>query len=53
MPKSSKELKGKVKESIGNATGDDKMKREGQAEQVGEKAKKGVDKVVDKVTDGA
>jgi uncharacterized protein YjbJ (UPF0337 family) len=51
MPDSAKDLKGKVKESVGDATGNDKIKHEGQAEQAGESVKKGVDKTVEKVKD--
>lgn len=35
---SGKNLKGKLKEGLGDLTGDQKMKREGQAEQVAGKA---------------
>ncbi len=51
MPESAKDLKGKVKERVGEATGDDKTKHEGQAEQAGESVKKGVDQTVKKVKD--
>ena len=51
MPESAKDVKGKAKETVGDATGDTKTKREGQIEQAGEKIKDGVDKVVDKLKD--
>lgn len=41
--------KGQAKEKLGDASGDKGTKREGQAEQAGDKAKKGVDRTVDKV----
>ena len=49
MPDSAKDLKGKVKEEVGDATDDPKTKHEGQIEQTGESIKKGIDKGVDKI----
>jgi uncharacterized protein YjbJ (UPF0337 family) len=45
----SDELKGRVKEAAGVLAGDEKLKREGKADQVGGKIKQQVEKVVDKV----
>ena len=44
MPESAKDLKGKAKEKVGDATDDPKTKREGQVEQAGEKIKSGIDR---------
>ena len=43
--------KGKIKEAAGSITGDEKLKREGQAEQVVADVKEAVGKVVDKASD--
>jgi uncharacterized protein YjbJ (UPF0337 family) len=51
MPESAKDIKGKVKEEVGEATDDPKTKHEGQAEQAGEKVKSEIDKGVKKVKD--
>jgi uncharacterized protein YjbJ (UPF0337 family) len=45
------ELKGRVKEAAGALTGDEKLKREGKADQAVGKAKQTVQKVADKVKD--
>lgn len=45
------ETKGRVKEAAGSLTGDQDLKREGQAEQAVAKVKEGVDKLTDKVKD--
>jgi uncharacterized protein YjbJ (UPF0337 family) len=45
------DAKGRVKEAAGNLTGDKDLKREGKVDQAGGKAKKGVEKVTDKVKD--
>lgn len=45
----SDELKGRVKEAAGALTGDKKLKREGQADQIIGKVKQNVEKVIDKV----
>lgn len=45
------EAKGRVKEAAGALTGDTKLKREGQADQLVGKVKRKVKKVVDKVKD--
>ena len=42
--------KGKAKEAVGDATGNDKLKTEGKADQAKGKVKDAVDKVADKVT---
>jgi uncharacterized protein YjbJ (UPF0337 family) len=47
----SDELKGRVKEAAGALTGDEKLTREGKADQVVGKIKQKVEKVVDKVKD--
>lgn len=49
MTESAKDAKGQAKEKLGDATGDKDTKREGQADQAGEKTKAGVEKAVDKV----
>ena len=43
------EAKGRVKEAAGALTGNEKLKREGKADQVAGKVKQSVKKVVDKV----
>lgn len=43
--------KGKIKEAAGSITGDEKLKREGQAEQVVAGVKEAVSNVVDKASD--
>ena len=50
-PNNSDEAKGRVKEAAGNLTGDRDLKREGQVDQAGGKAKHGVEKLTDKVKD--
>jgi uncharacterized protein YjbJ (UPF0337 family) len=42
--------KGKAKEAVGDATGNDKLKTEGKADQAKGKVKDAVDKVTDKLT---
>ncbi len=49
MAESAKDLKGQAKEKLGDTTGDDQMKREGQTEQAGEKVKGKIDEGVDKL----
>jgi uncharacterized protein YjbJ (UPF0337 family) len=46
-----KDIGGKVKEEVGDATGNDEMKRDGQADQVKGKVQKGVGDVKDKLKD--
>lgn len=43
------EMKGRVKEAVGTLTGDQKLKREGKADQAVGKAKQGVQNLADKV----
>jgi uncharacterized protein YjbJ (UPF0337 family) len=45
------ELKGRVKEAAGALTGDQKLKREGKADQFVGKVKQNVEKLIDKVKD--
>ena len=45
------ELKGRVKEAAGALTGDEKLKREGKADQFVGKVKQNVEKLIDKVKD--
>lgn len=47
----SDELKGRAKEATGALTGDEKLKREGKADQVVGKIKQKVKKATDKVKD--
>lgn len=51
MADSFKDARGKAKEKAGEASGDSDMKREGQVEQAGEKAKDKVEKTAGKVKD--
>jgi uncharacterized protein YjbJ (UPF0337 family) len=41
------EFKGRVKKAVGELTGNDKLKREGEIDKVAGKVKQGVDKVKD------
>jgi uncharacterized protein YjbJ (UPF0337 family) len=45
------DVKGRAKEAAGDLTDDDGLKREGKADQVGDKVKGAVDNVKDKVGD--
>jgi uncharacterized protein YjbJ (UPF0337 family) len=45
------DLTGKAKETTGNVTGDEDLKREGQVDQAADKVKETADKVADKVKD--
>jgi uncharacterized protein YjbJ (UPF0337 family) len=45
------DAKGRVKEAAGNLSGDKDLKREGQVDQAGGKAKDGIEKLTDKVKD--
>jgi uncharacterized protein YjbJ (UPF0337 family) len=47
----SDQVKGRIKEAAGVLTGDDRLKREGQLDQVVGKAKGTVEKAVDKIKD--
>jgi uncharacterized protein YjbJ (UPF0337 family) len=44
------EAKGRVKEAVGDLTGDDDLKREGKADKAGGKVKDAVDSIKDKLT---
>ncbi|TYB83765.1 CsbD family protein [Oceaniovalibus sp. ACAM 378] len=46
-----KDIGGKVKEEVGDATGNDDMKRDGQKDQVEGKVQKGVGDAKDKMSD--
>ena len=46
-----KDIGGKIKEEAGDAIGNDKMKRDGQADQAEGKAQKGVGDAKDKLSD--
>ena len=46
-----KDIGGKIKEEVGEATGNEDMKREGQADQVEGKVQKGVGDAKDKLSD--
>ena len=47
MSGTSDEVKGRVKKAVGELTGNDKLKREGEIDKVAGKVKQGVDKVKD------
>jgi len=49
-PSNLDDAKGRLKESAGDLTGNEDMKREGQTDQAAGKVKEGVDKVKDKLT---
>ena len=51
MGAKSDETKGKVKEAVGDLTGNKSLKREGQADRAGGKVKEKVGKGIDKVKD--
>ena len=51
MGAKSDDAKGRAKEAAGDLTGNDRLKREGKADQAGAKIKGKVDKGVDKVKD--
>lgn len=50
-PENSQDLKGRVKEGVGNVTGDKDLQKEGKADQAGGKVKAGIDKVADAAKD--
>jgi uncharacterized protein YjbJ (UPF0337 family) len=50
-PSNLDDAKGRLKESAGDLTGNEDMKRDGQTDQAAGKVKEGVDKVTDKVKD--
>ncbi len=52
MGEKTDKIKGNIKETAGNVTGDDHLKREGKADQAGGKVKGVVEDVKDKVEDG-
>jgi uncharacterized protein YjbJ (UPF0337 family) len=49
MPTNTDELKGRAKQAAGDLKDDDKLKREGKADEAAGKAKKTVDRAADKV----
>ena len=51
MSGKSDEIKGKVKQQVGKLTGDDDLRDEGIADELGGKIKKGAEKVKDAVGD--
>ncbi len=51
MGSRSDDLKGRAKEAVGDLTDNDKLKREGQADRAGSKAKEVVEKAGDKAKD--
>jgi uncharacterized protein YjbJ (UPF0337 family) len=50
MSNNSDDAKGRVKQAVGDLTGDQDMKNEGRVDQAKGKVKDAVDKVADKVT---
>jgi uncharacterized protein YjbJ (UPF0337 family) len=48
-PSNPDEAKGRLKQGVGDLTGDDALKREGKTDEGAGKAKAGIDKVTDKV----
>ena len=48
-PSNKDEAKGRVKQGVGDLTGDDDLKREGKTDEGAGKAKAGIDKVTDKL----
>ena len=48
-PSNMDEAKGRLKESAGDLTGDDDLKREGKADKGAGKVKEGIDKATDKL----
>jgi uncharacterized protein YjbJ (UPF0337 family) len=52
MSENAQEMKGRVKKAAGDLTDDKELKREGQIDQAGARAKDTVDDVADKAKDG-
>jgi len=52
MPDSAQEMKGRAKKAAGDLTGDKDLKREGQIDETGAKAKDRVDDAADKAKEG-
>jgi uncharacterized protein YjbJ (UPF0337 family) len=52
MTDRAQEMKGRAKQAAGDLTDDPELKREGQADQAGAKAKDKVDEAADKAKDG-
>ena len=48
-PSNTDEAKGRLKQGVGDLTGDDDLKRKGKTDEGAGKAKAGIDKVTDKV----
>lgn len=51
MGSNTDDMKGRLKEATGDLTGDEKLKREGKADQAGAKVKQAAEKVKDKIGD--
>lgn len=45
------QAKGRIKQAAGDLTGDDRLRREGKADEMAGKAKDGLDKAADKLRD--
>lgn len=51
MDKDMDQAKGKIKQAIGNVTGDDDLKRDGKVDEKAGKAKEGLENVKEKIGD--
>jgi uncharacterized protein YjbJ (UPF0337 family) len=51
MDSNTEDLKGRAKEAVGDLTDNDDLKREGQADRAGAKAKKAIDSLGEKAKD--
>ncbi|MGK2959015.1 MAG: CsbD family protein [Acidimicrobiales bacterium] len=51
MDKDMDQAKGKIKQAIGNVTGDDDLKRDGEVDEKAGKAKEGLENVKEKIGD--
>jgi uncharacterized protein YjbJ (UPF0337 family) len=52
MSENAQELKGRAKQAVGDLADDKELKREGQADQAGARAKDKIDDAADKAKDG-
>jgi uncharacterized protein YjbJ (UPF0337 family) len=52
MTENTQDMKGRAKQAAGDLTDDPDLKREGQADRAGAKAKDGVDQAADKAKEG-